>query len=1346
MENPLTNGSRDGERVALAVSGGELNNRRTTPMKRGLFVLCSITLALLTAQIFAVDRQPVRTDAAGDRRAVRANEPNAPGGPDFTNVKDILGGRRTLLPVDDLMISYMNENQTFFSISAFTSGGTIGGTNNSENCAFGNPPGNWAVGVGRMFNQPSAVELVVTAESYILIAQPNQNSCGNQQTFKNPVPGADPKAYNNQLTPGDFNGDGFTDFAVLMNGLAYPLTAGDVNNMDYILTGVAGEAADTGASFITLAAGDFDGNGDDELARISMTDSCLTCINVYIYDLQPVGDGSNNVKFVTAGQTQINLQNARGALVYAAAGTFSGATNPTNGIFYDQLLLGTEGIGLLTIQPTVQSTNPLSFDVSVADQTSTSSLGNSIVGLQSARLDFFAPTEQVVLGSFDDPDGGGDGTNYVAVLTFDPALNISIASTTSYKADILNFDLVQQTGIAVGNFDQATGPDTPLNLEIASLSLAFPDTDTPIAYMVPITVDAGNNFALTALSNASDFVKVTQLVDTPGGAAQGYIPRIVAGDLQGRSLLLGEPTKITVGHTQPRLVLGMPPMHVDWVKDASGSDPQVLNLSAVLGTFYSSYQTAVTDQAQSSSRSTTSWTHAVSATATEGYSWGGAATGSVKVEATQSAGYLHENQVAKQYDTYATTAFDVSATTGFDDQLWFNDERHNVYIYPIIGQTACPADKPDCSDAERLPLTLMISGPDQITQEDVTGSAQEWFQPVWEPGNVFSYPWNLTQLQAQYPSVNLLTSASPTKFFTDSSSLTEQAKWTEGSTSSTTTGTTNKISWGTSLSVSTTPPAATGGFSGSFSINYNGSKAMSTLNTATTVLGASTGIGINKPGTFPNYDQYQYGIQPFIFGDSPASGTFDTVNLGTDIQTDGILQAAFVADPTNAGSWWGNAYPLPDVALNHPVRWSVVTQTASTGPNCVETGNPGRPYSCATFNAPEADIWNSEFYWMKGLLITPAETAADGPQITQAKSGDQVRLQARVYNYSLTDMPAGSQVVAQFYGQPWNTGSNSPSGNSFLIENVTLGPIPGFNSQSNSGAVANWAVAETTKLDTAAHSDQHLVFWVLVVLKDAQGNPLAEMPGHGLTGVPPTVSGIAEAVTWAEPYSNNLGMYKSLFYIAPQNGQPNAPVGLGDLSIERVTVAPRRALLNEKVSVTAMLRAGDQALDGVSVKFYDGNPDAGGKLFDVERVSHIRANEAHQVRVPLRPATCGRHTLYVKTHPQAQVSTATLRVRIKPLPVVRELTRQTLALEVPARDKRYLLNLLREARQSFRRLDVGGAMSKLDAYREKIAGMRGGTIPVAQADAILAQLDLLRSCVGLDMEMTKQELMEDQGQ
>jgi hypothetical protein len=709
--------------------------------------------------------------------------------------------------------------------------------------------------------------------------------------------------------------------------------------------------------------------------------------------------------------------------------------------------------------------------------------------------------------------------------------------------------------------------------------------------------------------------------------------------------------------------------------------------------------------------------------------------------------------VSKQYDTYSSSSFDVSTATGFDDNVWFNDERHNVYVYPVIGQVSCPEGKPNCSDGEKVQLVDMFSGPDQIVQEDAEGGTLEWFHPVWEPGNIFSYPWNLEQLKAQYPSVNLLTSSQPTEFFTDGSVLTEQAKWDRQTGSTSTTGSTNNVWWGTSVSVSRTPSKVAGGFSGSASLSYNGSASMSTLNTSTTKLGQSTGIGITKPGTFPNPGNYQYGIQPFIFGSDPVTGTVQKINLEQDIQTSGILQAAFVADPTDpsAGSWFTGTYTLPDLALNHPLRWSVSTVKLDPSPsNCVRLAATSTTVSCATFNAPESDLWNSEFYWMKGLLITPATTPpsvhGSGPQIMQAKAGDRLQLQARVYNYSLADMPPGSTAVVQFYGQPWDTGSQTPAGGAFLIDQVGLAPIPGFNSASNGGTQSNWAMASTDKLDTAAYSDQYLIFWMFVWIQDADGYLVPEMSGHGITDIPGTFSSIIYASDYVEDYSNNVGYYHSPFFIAPQNAEPGAPVGEGDVTIEQFSVTPKRALLNEKVSVSAMLHAGDQAVDGVSVKFYDGDPNAGGKVFDVEHIAHIRANEAHQVRVPFRAESCGVHTLYVTTHPQAQTATATLNVRIKPLPVVRELIRQTKALALRGHDRRELLTLLREARQLFRHRDVVGALHKLDVYRGRIEALRGHTIPVEKADDIMAQLDLISSCVGIDAhyEMSHEELMEDE--
>jgi hypothetical protein len=49
-----------------------------------------------------------------------------------------------------------------------------------------------------------------------------------------------------------------------------------------------------------------------------------------------------------------------------------------------------------------------------------------------------------------------------------------------------------------------------------------------------------------------------------------------------------------------------------------------------------------------------------------------------------------------------------------------------------------------------------------------------------------------------------------------------------------------------------------------------------------------------------------------------------------------------------------------------------------------------------------------------------------GPQITAAKAGDQLYLQARVYNYSFKAMDPGTVVHTRFYLQRMNANDNSP--------------------------------------------------------------------------------------------------------------------------------------------------------------------------------------------------------------------------------------------------------------------------------------------------------------------------------
>jgi hypothetical protein len=83
---------------------------------------------------------------------------------------------------------------------------------------------------------------------------------------------------------------------------------------------------------------------------------------------------------------------------------------------------------------------------------------------------------------------------------------------------------------------------------------------------------------------------------------------------------------------------------------------------------------------------------------------------------------------------------------------------------------------------------------------------------------------------------------------------------------------------------------------------------------------------VKKPGSFANPGFYQYLVTPVIYGHVRPRGVVNDLPLSTDVQTFGILQTAFVADPTAsaAGSWWtSQAYLSPDVALNHPVRWQI---------------------------------------------------------------------------------------------------------------------------------------------------------------------------------------------------------------------------------------------------------------------------------------------------------------------------------------------------------------------------------------------------------------------------------------
>ena len=430
-------------------------------------------------------------------------------------------------------------------------------------------------------------------------------------------------------------------------------------------------------------------------------------------------------------------------------------------------------------------------------------------------------------------------------------------------------------------------------------------------------------------------------------------------------------------------------------------------------------------------------------------------------------------------------------------------------------------------------------------------------------------------------------------------------------------------------------------------LDLSGSFGFSHLTDSTTTLAKTEGIEFTRTATFAD-PSYGYYVSPYLFGQQQPGGVVDDKPLSTEVQTFGALRTAHVVDMPASGccgywtSWYAQA---PDVGLNQPDHWKVVPKASDPGDgSCRLFASGSSDLDCAALGVRlptgvPGEIWNSEFHWMRGLFITGS--SGSGPQFTTATAGDQLLLQARVYNLSLAPMPDGTVVHVRFMGTPWKTtnpGGNTPAGASFQIGEQTVGPIPPFNSDTDS---PNWVLVpqpfDTSGTNCGGQScdDQDLVFWVVVWMADASSAPIAELSLHGLKATPASGADFLAVAALEETYSNNLGFYNQVFHIYPKSSATEAqattpPEGEIGAQITAVGSAARLVRRGERTLVAAQVSTGTQELTGgLKVGFYDGDPLRGGALFGLHHVPHLRANGTYDFRVSFRPGACGRHTLYI---------------------------------------------------------------------------------------------------------------------
>ncbi len=1003
--------------------------------------------------------------------------------------------------------------------------------------------------------------------------------------------------------------------------------------------------------------------------------------------------------------------------------------------------------------------------------------------------------QQLVLGIRTD-----NGSSYIEIGSFmdddkNPLGEFDLQSETErkYDGDIKTY----LQNIWVGNFDHLNDvPDNSGNREYSPLQqletyeytrYGKQDSLQPHIHIfdvnvppppIPVTHDPAN--WLKQRTDYTDGLPTSLAMSEGDSSAEPVGTDLYSpGDFQGRSLRLGLPFIVRIPQmTQPDFVLEAPPMHVDWIEpndasflqpvctsgDNSGcckpgdtaccvsiNVPCVVNVSVAPTTpntvtpgFSTKFTFDTDSKTVSSTKSTTSWGLSTAITVGTNLSASdGIMTATINQKNTTK--YAHDNSVSKKYSQSFETDNNLTLLTGFSDHLFATTRDVNVYYYPVLGVFCGLDETSGCgADNTKKPLYVQFSVPSNVKSLDIDSEPQDWYQPVHEPGNVFSYPWSLAQLKAGFNDTAQPITVSPPAQCQALGSSTEgkMTQWTNIANESKSSGSTNTISDDYSVSYS-----AEAGIEGSFGVgakvkfDIGASTSLSTLNQTKTSLSTSKGFGVSIPDFSTIFGCCTYGYGQYIFGSvdtkHPAAepacksgqdpvkdqcvelNTPGTNGKPVDVPTTGTMFASYLADPIGQGDlgtqcsptfqWWQRGYRnqlLPDIALNHPGRW-LWSDTKQM----------------VTFQKPQSPLAVTDpFYRMRGFFITK-QGDTGGPNIFAATSGDKLTLTARVYNFSLvnTTKPVHARIYGQLVCQTVGEASCTDNGatcalgtfcgSGFLIGEKVIDIIPAFES-GLPGDPPNWRLASVDFDTSRFTAGNHMVFWVVAWMEgpDGPNGQLgAEIAGHGLKANPATLTIKQITDVPVEDYSNNVGIYPAnqLFSIVPDTSAPGATLpSPGALKSVSLTV-PSQLGLEQRTQVTAIVKA-DGAPGNVSVAFYDGDPAQTGTLLDIKEFAATTAGAGFYQQAKFIPASCGTHTLHVVAWTSGTpdvTASAVTNVTMQPQEYIQNLIAATQSAKITdAQLRTTLLALLNTALQNYQQGQPDAAQAALGTYQQQLGG------------------------------------------
>lgn len=269
------------------------------------------------------------------------------------------------------------------------------------------------------------------------------------------------------------------------------------------------------------------------------------------------------------------------------------------------------------------------------------------------------------------------------------------------------------------------------NLQFATFLAAHSSSDTSTVYVYASEPPGTEPKELQNLS-IDNFVKTA----TDRGIRAGSLLR--AGDLQGRSVRLGNPTVARItGSIQPDIIVSAPPMHVDWlafaplqqfqfcsstqscdsldsdnlcnctdmlipdtscgsnctVTDVTCSDGTPIrcltNISGATSDFSAQYSFMDSSMSSSSTTENTSWSLGASVKLSEETSVLSPEGVKISQKVAFGADNTYMHSVSKTNSQFEGSSLSLMSATHFDDYVWYTTREYNVYYYPVIGQEVC---------------------------------------------------------------------------------------------------------------------------------------------------------------------------------------------------------------------------------------------------------------------------------------------------------------------------------------------------------------------------------------------------------------------------------------------------------------------------------------------------------------------------------------------------------------------------------------------------------------------------------------------------------------------------------